>query len=52
MLPVNLCLCIQAVFLYCYPDWPSCPANVIQMAWATWAIWVAIKKYSLSSSLY
>ena len=27
---------------------PSCPAIAIQMGWTTWAIWSAIKKYSLS----
>ena len=38
---------VEAVFLYCSPDCPSCPANAIQMGQATWAIWAATKKYSL-----
>ena len=36
------------VFLHCCPYCPSYPANVIQMGHATWAIWPAIKEYSLS----
>ena len=28
---------IKAVFLYCYSDYPSCPANAVQMDRATWA---------------
>ena len=35
----------EAVLLYCSPDCLSCPANVIQMGPATWAIWAAEKKY-------
>ena len=38
---------MQAIFLYCCPDYSSHPANAIQMGQATWAIWEAIKEYSL-----
>ena len=34
----------KAVFLYCSPD---CPTHWNGIGWATWAIWTAIKKYSL-----
>ena len=37
----------MVVFLYCCPDCPSCRTNAIQMGWATWAIWVTIKKFRL-----
>ena len=39
---------IEALFLYCCPDCLCCPANAIQMGQTTWAIWAAIRKYSLS----
>ena len=37
----------KAVVLYYCPDCPSSPANAIQLGQATWAIWTAVKKYSL-----
>ena len=43
---------VKAIFLYCSPDCPSCPANVIQMSQATLALWTAIKKYGLSLGGY
>ena len=36
------------VFLYCYPDCASCPANLFEWARQFGAIWAAIKKYSLN----
>ena len=39
-------------FLYCFPDCPSCRANTIQTAQATWAIWAAINKDSLSAQIH
>ena len=39
---------IQVVFLYCFPNCPSCRAHLSSIGWAAWAIWAAIKKYSLS----
>ena len=33
----------MAVFLNSWPDCPSRPTNTIQIPWATWAIWAAIK---------
>ena len=40
------------VCLYCCADCLSYPANAIRMSQATWAIWAAIKKYSLSWLLF
>ena len=40
----------EATDLYCCPDYPSCPASAIQVGWATWAIWAAIKEYSPNTS--
>ena len=37
----------EAAFLSCCPDCPSYPANAIPMDYAAWAIWAAIKTYSL-----
>ena len=37
----------QAVFLYCCPDFPSCPDDAIQLGQAILANWTAIKKCSL-----
>ena len=34
---------IKTAFLYCCPGFPSCPAHLNNIGWATWA---AIKKYS------
>ena len=40
------CICYtRVVFLYCCPNFP---ANAIQISQASWAIWAAAKKYSLS----
>ena len=41
----------MTVFRCCCPYCPNYPANVIQMGWATWAIWAAINKYSQCSQL-
>ena len=38
----------KAVFLYCCPD---CLAYMNSIGWATWAIWTAISKYSLTTEL-
>ena len=39
---------VFAVFLYCGSDYLSCPVSaIIQMLQITWAVWAAIKKYSL-----
>ena len=38
---------VRAVFLYCHPDYSSCPANAIPMGQATWAMCAAIKNYNL-----
>ena len=35
---------MQAVFLYCWPDCPSCLAHLNSISWATWANWAAINK--------
>ena len=35
----NNCIHIQALFIYCCPDCPSCLANVIQTGQATGPIW-------------
>ena len=40
----TLKLCRQGV-RYCYPDCPSYPAHLNSIGKATWAIWVATKKY-------
>ena len=39
---------IETVLLNCCPNFPSCLAHVNSMASVTWAIRVAIKKYSLN----
>ena len=39
---------VSDVFLYYCPDCTSCPVNVFQMGQATWTIWAALKKYSLT----
>ena len=39
-------LFLPAVFLYCRPDCPGCPANTIRMGQAIWATWASIKKYN------
>ena len=36
-------------FFYSCPQCPSCLASATQMGQATWAIWTAIKKYSMWS---
>ena len=43
---------IQAIFLYCWPGCPSCPANTIRIYWATWAIQAAIEPLLKWSSLF
>ena len=41
---------IDVVFLYCFPDCPSCQISVVLMERATWVIWAAVKIYSLKPS--
>ena len=43
-------IAIEAVFLYCCSDCPSCWDHLNSIGWATWATWAAIKKYSLRIS--
>ena len=37
----------QAVFLYCFPDCPSCVAHLNSISQTTWAVSTAIKKCDL-----
>ena len=39
---------LEALFRYCFPCCPSCPAYAIQMGQATWSSWAAIQKYNLT----
>ena len=41
----------QILFLYCCPDWPSCPAHLAY--WLSYlTIWEAIKKHVLGDAWY
>ena len=51
-MPLSFLNSTEAVFLHCWPRHPSCPANAILMILATRAAWVAIKKYSLKSTIH
>ena len=41
----------EAVFLYCCPDIPRCPANAFQIGQATWAMYAAKKEIQLECHL-
>ena len=38
---------LEAVFLYCFPQGPSCLANLNSTGWATWAVSTVIRTHSL-----
>ena len=48
LFPYGLLEWIQVLFLYGYPDCPSCTAHSNSIGWTICTIWAAVKKYSLS----